>query len=96
MHWTDRRERFRAVLAGTLEGPVRLGADPLTLSVLLAAPADPADVGRLVGHAMTQLWQARVGVAEVTFGQPSLHEAFLALTGHPASAAAADHEDASS
>ena len=43
---------------------------------------------------MTQLWQARVGVAEVTFGQPSLHEAFLALTGHPASPAATDHEDA--
>jgi ABC-2 type transport system ATP-binding protein len=61
--------------------------------VLLAAPAD---VGRLVGHAMTQLWQARVGVAEVTFGQPSLHEAFLALTGHPASPAATDHEDVNS
>jgi ABC-2 type transport system ATP-binding protein len=89
----EQRPQARAVLAGALEGPVRLGADSLTLSVLLATPADPADVGRLVGHAMTRLSDARVAVAEVTLGQPSLHEAFLALTGHPASPAAADHQD---
>src|SRR5712692_4006813 len=70
----QQRSRAQAVLAGTLEGPVHLGADPLTLSVLLAAPADPTDVGRLVGHAMTRLWQARVAVAEVTLGQPSRSE----------------------
>ena len=67
----------------TLQGPVHLGAaDPLALSVPLATPADPADTGRLVGHAMTRLSEARVAVAEVTLGQPSLHEAFLGLTGH--------------
>jgi ABC-2 type transport system ATP-binding protein len=92
----EQRSRARAVLAGNLEGPVQLGADPLTLSVRLATPADPTDVGRLAGHAMTRLWQARVAVAEVTLGQPSLHEAFLALTGHPASPAATDHEDTTS
>ncbi len=93
----QQRSRAQAVLAGTLEGgPVHFGADPLTLSVLLATPADPTDTGRLVGHAMTRLWQARVAVAEVTLGQPSLHEAFLALTGHPASPAATDHEDTNS
>jgi ABC-2 type transport system ATP-binding protein len=90
----QQRSQARAVLAGTLEGPVQLRADPLTLSVPLAAPADPADVGRLVGHAMTQLSEARVAVAEVTLGQPSLHEAFLTLTGHPASPAATNHEEA--
>jgi ABC-2 type transport system ATP-binding protein len=79
----QQRSRAGAVLAGILEGPVQLGADPLTLSVLLAAPVDPADTGRLVGHVMTRLSEARVAVAEVTLGQPSLHEAFLALTGHP-------------
>jgi ABC-2 type transport system ATP-binding protein len=89
----QQRSQAQAVLAGTLQGPVRLGTDPLTLSALLATPADPADVGRLVGHALTRLWQARVAVAEVTVGQPSLHEAFLALTGHPA---AAGHEDTNS
>jgi ABC-2 type transport system ATP-binding protein len=93
---SKQRSRARAVLAGILEGPVHLGADPLTLSVLLATPADPTDAGRVVGHAMTRLWQDRVAVAEVTLGQPSLHEAFLALTGHPASPAAIGHEDTKS
>jgi len=92
----EQRSQAQAVLAGTLEGPVQLGADPLTLSVLLAPPADATDVGRLVGHAMTRLSDAQVAVAEVTLGQPSLHEAFLALTGHPASPAATDHEDTNS
>jgi ABC-2 type transport system ATP-binding protein len=89
----EQRPRAQAVLAGTLDGPVRLGADPLTLSVPLAAQADAADVGRLVGHALTRLAEAAVAVAGVTLGQPSLHEAFLALTGHPASPAATRYED---
>ena len=89
----QQRSQAQAVLADTLEGPVRLGAYPLTVSERLATPADPKDVGRLVGHAMTRLSEARVAVAEVTLGQPSLHEAFLSLTGHPASPAATDHED---
>jgi ABC-2 type transport system ATP-binding protein len=92
----QQRSRAQAVLAGTLMGPVRLGADPLALSVPFATPADPADTGRLVGDAMTRLSAARVAVAEVTLGQPSLHEAFLALTGHPAGPAATDHEDTNS
>jgi ABC-2 type transport system ATP-binding protein len=92
----QQRSQAQTVLAGALEGPVRLGADPLSLSALLATPADATEVGRLVGQAMTRLWQARVAVAEVTIGQPSLHEAFLALTGHPASPAATDHEDTNS
>ncbi len=90
------RSEAQAVLAGALDGPVQLGADVLTLSVLLATPADATDVGRQVGHAMTRLSEARVAVAEVTLGQPSLHEAFLALTGQPASPAATDHEDRNS
>jgi ABC-2 type transport system ATP-binding protein len=92
----QQRSQAQAVLAGTLQSPVQLGADPLTLSALLATPADPADMGRLVGHAMTRLWQARVAVAEVTLGQPSLHEAFLTLTGHPANPAAIDNKDTNS
>jgi ABC-2 type transport system ATP-binding protein len=89
----EQRPRARTVLAGTLDGPVRLGADPLTLSVLLATPTDAVDVGRLVGHAMNRLSQAQVAVAGVTLGQPSLHEAFLALTSRPAGPARTGHED---
>ncbi|WP_242910807.1 ATP-binding cassette domain-containing protein [Actinomadura terrae] len=75
------RPAAREILAGAVGETVRLAGDPLALSVLLATSAD--DVGRLVGHALTRLADARVGVAEVTVGQPSLDEAFLALTGRP-------------
>jgi ABC-2 type transport system ATP-binding protein len=74
----EQRPRAREVLAEALNGTVHLAADPLALSMLLTTPGD---VGRLVGHAMTRLADAQVGVAEVTLGQPSLDEAFLALTG---------------
>ncbi len=87
----EQRRQAQQILAGVPAGTVRPAADPLTLSVLLATPADAADVGRLVGHALTRLAEARVGVAEIALGQPSLDEAFLALTGHPA---ADDQEDA--
>jgi ABC-2 type transport system ATP-binding protein len=89
----EQRPRARQILAGALRGTVRLAADPLALSMLLATPSDATDVGRLVGHAMTRLAEAGVGVAEVALGQPSLDEAFLALTGHAAGPATPDHED---
>ncbi|MFI9842962.1 ATP-binding cassette domain-containing protein [Nonomuraea sp. NPDC051941] len=86
----EQRPRARQILAAALNGTVRLAADPLSLSMLLATPADATDVSRLVGQAMTRLADARVGVAEVALGQPSLDEAFLALTGHTATT---DHQD---
>ncbi|MFI6601661.1 ATP-binding cassette domain-containing protein [Nonomuraea sp. NPDC050536] len=78
----EQRRQAQQVLAGALEGTVHPATDPLALSMLLATPADATDMGRLVGHALTQLAEARVGVAEITLGQPSLDEAFLSLTGH--------------
>jgi ABC-2 type transport system ATP-binding protein len=92
----EQRSQAQAVLARTLEGRVQLGADHLTLSVPLAAQADPTGVGRLLGHAMTRLSEAHIAVAGVTVGQPSLHEAFLALTAQPTSPATTGHEDANS
>jgi ABC-2 type transport system ATP-binding protein len=87
------RPHAQRILTGALEGTVHLAADPLALSMLLAASAAATDIGRLVGQAMTQLAEARIGVAEVTLGQPSLDEAFLALTGHSAGSAATGPED---
>ncbi|MFF7246385.1 ATP-binding cassette domain-containing protein [Embleya sp. NPDC008237] len=87
----------RRVLAEALAGTVRLAADPLALSMLLATPTGTAgatDVGRRVGHAMTRLADAGVGIADFSLGRPSLDEAFLALTGRTADPATADHEDA--
>ncbi|MEU8319470.1 ATP-binding cassette domain-containing protein [Nonomuraea sp. NPDC048881] len=85
------RPRARQVLAEALAGTVRLADDdPLALSMLLSTRADATDTGRLIGHAMTRLAEARVGIAEITLGQPSLDEAFLALTGDLSTP---DHQD---
>ncbi|MFI6581813.1 AAA family ATPase [Embleya sp. NPDC050493] len=92
----EQRPTARRVLAEALAGTVRLAADPLALSMLLATPTGTAgatDVGRRVGYAMTRLADAGVGIADFSLGRPSLDEAFLALTGRTAGPAA-DHEDA--
>jgi ABC-2 type transport system ATP-binding protein len=84
----QQRARAQSVLAGAVDGPVQLSADPLTLSAPLATSAGAPDVGRLAGHALTRLSEAQVAVAQVALGQPSLDEVFFALTGHPAAPAA--------
>jgi len=89
----QQRHKAQAVLVDALERAVELDRDPLALSVPLATRPDATGVGCLIGRAMTRLSEARVAVAEVWIGQPSLHEAFLAFTGLPASPAAIDHED---
>ncbi len=87
------RSEAQAVLSHTLRMAVHLDADPLALSALLLGSADAIDFAALVGHAMTELSRAQVAVAEVNLGQPSLHEAFLALTGYPSSRAAIKQEN---
>ncbi|MFI0721861.1 ATP-binding cassette domain-containing protein [Streptomyces sp. NPDC021224] len=92
----EQRDRARQILGESLDGKVELDADPFALSVLLGtAGADTGgrDVSRLVGRTMTRLADAGVGVADLSLGQPSLDEAFLALTGHRTAPATTDHED---
>ncbi|SHH79529.1 ATP-binding cassette domain-containing protein [Streptomyces sp. 3214.6] len=89
----EQRPRALQILADVLEGTVQAAADPLSVSVLLAGRPDETDVGRLVGRAATQLADAGVGIADLSLGQPSLDEAFLALTGHGAGPATIDHEE---
>ncbi|MDR3082045.1 MAG: daunorubicin/doxorubicin resistance ABC transporter ATP-binding protein DrrA, partial [Streptomyces sp.] len=89
----EQRPQALEILADTLEGTVRLAADPLALSVLLATQPDATDVGRLVGRAMSRLTEAGVGITDLSLGRPSLDEAFLALTGHRAGPATIDDED---
>ncbi|MCX5008981.1 ATP-binding cassette domain-containing protein [Streptomyces sp. NBC_00638] len=92
---TDEEKRPRAlrILSDALEGTVQLAAEPHSLSMTLATRPERTDVGRLVGRAMTRLADAGVGIADLSLGQPSLDEAFLALTGHRADPAAIDDED---
>jgi ABC-2 type transport system ATP-binding protein len=83
-----------SVLGAALAGPVGLDADPQALSVPLPADASPAEMGGVVGRALSELSRCGVALAEVTLGQPSLDEAFLALTGHYADRGTAGEEGA--
>ena len=76
---TDPEQRTEAqrLLAEALGAPVLLEADPAALSSKLPVTED-------VTRALQSLAQAGIGVGELTYGQPSLDEVFLALTGHPA------------
>jgi ABC-2 type transport system ATP-binding protein len=62
--------------------------------VPLPADASPAEMGGVVGRALSGLSRCGVALAEVTLGQPSLDEAFLALTGHYADRGTAGEEGA--
>jgi ABC-2 type transport system ATP-binding protein len=70
------RSEAERVLSGELDS-VRLEADPAALS----APCRDADRGAEV---VAELARAGVRIADFSFGQPSLDEVFLALTGHSA------------
>jgi ABC-2 type transport system ATP-binding protein len=82
----DRRAEAQRVLAGALAVPVGLDADPAALTV------HGADTGR-IAVALGDLAQAGIAVCEMSMGQPSLDEVFLALTGHPTEDTTSDEED---
>lgn len=69
------RARAISTLSRVLNAEVRIGDDP---SRVIATVDDPS----VAGYALTALHEAGVTVSEVTLGQPSLDEVFLALTGH--------------
>ena len=89
----EQRPHAQQVLADALEGTVHLAADPLALSMLLATTGRRDRRGPAGRARHDPARRCRGGVAEVTLGQPSLDEAFLALTGHAAGPATTDHED---
>ena len=66
-----------ALLRKALEADVRTGSDAAALA------ANVADDGK-VADALTALARAGIRVADVSLGQPTLDEVFLALTGRPA------------
>jgi ABC-2 type transport system ATP-binding protein len=70
---SEDRSRAGALLAQALGVPVQPDSDPAQLS------ARGADADR-VGHALAELSRLDIPVAELTLGQPSLDEVFLALT----------------
>lgn len=70
------RPRAQEVMARVLGVPVDLPTDASALSARVGAARDAATL-------LPDLLDAGVDVAEVSVGQPSLDEVFLALTGHP-------------
>ena len=80
------RPAAASVVARTL-GDVRLESDPAALT---AAATEPERVAVV----LTALAAEGVAVAEMTLGQPSLDQVFLALTGHPAEDAPTTEEAA--
>jgi ABC-2 type transport system ATP-binding protein len=73
----ERRADAEQVLVAALATTVLLESDPAVLSAT-AASSEQATA------AVAQLAQAGIEVGEFAYGQPSLDEVFLALTGHPA------------
>ncbi len=72
-----RRAEAQQVLATVMEAPVLLESDPAVVST---SARDTDEVTR----ALAELASAGIAVGEFSYGQPSLDEVFLALTGHPA------------
>jgi ABC-2 type transport system ATP-binding protein len=77
LHDPDQRTRAAEVLERATDCPVQLDRDPASLSIRVDAAA-PA------GTALTALTGAGIEPLSVGYGQPSLDEVFLTLTGHPA------------
>jgi ABC-2 type transport system ATP-binding protein len=83
----SQRPTAERIVADALGEPVLLESDPATLTTRASDPDRVAGV-------LTELSRAGVAVAELSLGQPSLDEVFLALTGHPAEEQADDTEEA--
>lgn len=79
------RSLAQEVMARVLAVPIGLPADTSALDARIGAARDAADL-------LPALLDAGVDVAEISLGQPSLDEVFLALTGHPAEEADDDAE----
>jgi ABC-2 type transport system ATP-binding protein len=82
----DDRPRAARTVAAVLGEPAQLEADAGTLSARAPQP-------ERVGELFEELSRDGIAVSELTLGQPSLDEVFLALTGHPADDTSPDATD---
>ena len=77
----EQRRETEQILSRTLGVPAESGSDPAALSARVSDP-------ERVATALSELSRSGIAVTNFAFGQPSLDEVFLALTGHPA-----EHEE---
>jgi ABC-2 type transport system ATP-binding protein len=73
----EARSEAERVLSNTLGVAVETLSDPVALVARVSEP-------ERVSQALAELSRAGIAVTDFAFGQPSLDEVFLALTGHPA------------
>ena len=87
LHNPEDRSDAERVLSQALGVPVRLESDPAVLSARISDP-------ERVAQALAELSRSGVALTNLSLGQPSLDEVFLALTGRPAEDDDATEEDA--
>jgi ABC-2 type transport system ATP-binding protein len=80
----SRRVEAERVLATLLDAPVLLDGEPASLTVSVEG-------GETARRAVAQLTAADIDVEEFAYGQATLDEVFLKLTGHPADDQRTDH-----
>jgi ABC-2 type transport system ATP-binding protein len=80
----EQRDDAQRLLARSLDAPIRLEADPAALSAQVMESNGTGELGARATSALAELTASGVGVAQFALGQPTLDEAFLALTGRAA------------
>ena len=85
LHDPHQRSDAQRLLGRELHASIRLAPDPAVLSAQIA-PGDGAhELGARATRALAGLTAAGIAVNQFALAQPTLDEAFLALTGRPAS-----------
>ena len=82
----EQRQKAEEFLSQRLDLTVHLDSDPVELTARLSSPEDATGV-------MQQLSQTDIRIASFSFGQPSLDEVFLTLTGHVAETTTEEEEN---
>ena len=87
------RDRAQSVLADTLGAPAHPDGDPASLRGQVSADTPEASTA-IALRAVSRLTEAGIAVSDFSYGQPSLDEVFLALTGTPTDTPSADSLEA--
>jgi ABC-2 type transport system ATP-binding protein len=76
------RRQAEDVLMTTLDLTPTTGNDSSSFCYRIPRQQDPLDTGQRLSQALASLTKKGIAVTDFAFGQPSLDEVFLALTGH--------------
>lgn len=77
LHDPAHRPKVQQILSQNINVPINLGSDPTELSISITEP-------ERANSLISELTRAEIPIASFSFGQASLDEVFLTLTGQPA------------